>query len=268
MTPRAEAGLNDTQLQLLGDLHRQSVRQGPGGEPETRRALELAGLDRSRPLRIADIGCGTGASTILLARELDAAITAVDCLPLFLQELRNRAQDQGVGEKVTTLSCSMDSLPFADEEFDVIWSEGAVYNIGYENGVSAWSRYLKPGGKLIVSEITWLRPDRPQELQAHWEREYPEIDMASVKIGILEKHGYSLNAYFALPPRCWLENYYMPLRDRFEGFLRANPDSADAEEIVAQETREIALYEGYGDYYSYGMYIAEKIGASRPQRKG
>lgn len=92
---------------------------------------------------------------------------------------------------ITTLNCSMDALPFDEGEFDVIWSEGAVYNMGFEAGVSAWGRFLKPGGKLIVSEITWLRATRPAELQSHWETEYPEIDVASAKIGLLERHGHS-----------------------------------------------------------------------------
>lgn len=65
-------------LQLLVDEHRPNYRQGPGDDTETMRALSLAGLDRSRRLKIADIGCGTGASSFVLARELDCAITAVD----------------------------------------------------------------------------------------------------------------------------------------------------------------------------------------------
>ncbi|MGX7950707.1 class I SAM-dependent methyltransferase [Oleidesulfovibrio alaskensis] len=91
----------------------------------------MAGLDRSRPLKIADV-CGTGASTILLAKELDAHITAVDFLPEFLNELHTRAIDHGVADRITTLNCSMDALPFTKGEFDVIWSEGAVYNMGFE----------------------------------------------------------------------------------------------------------------------------------------
>ena len=251
--------MDRSELQLLVDLHKRAERQGPGGAVETSQALALAGLNRSRPLKIADIGCGTGASTILLAKELDAEITAVDFLPEFLEELQTRAEEHGVADKITTLNCSMDALPFSNEEFDVIWSEGAVYNMGFEAGISAWSRYLKPGGKLIVSEITWLGATRPPELQSHWEKEYPEIDVASAKIGILERHGYVPEAYFFLPPNCWFENYYRPMQARFDAFLKRHGRSDQAKSIVDAEKLEIALYEKYRDYYSYVVYIAKKL---------
>ena len=48
------------ELTLLADLHKAGLRQGPGSPDVTRRAMVLAGLDGSRPLEIADIGCGTG----------------------------------------------------------------------------------------------------------------------------------------------------------------------------------------------------------------
>jgi cyclopropane fatty-acyl-phospholipid synthase-like methyltransferase len=246
-------------FQLLIDLHRPAERQGPGGEAETKRAMELAGLDRSRPLRIADIGCGTGAATILLAKELDATITAVDFLAEFLDELQTRANVHGVADRITTLNCSMDDLPFEEGEFDVIWSEGAVYNMGFEAGVSAWSRFLKPGGMLILSEITWLRDTRPQEIQSHWETEYPEIDVATAKIGLLERHGCSPQGYFVLPAHCWLDNYYRPMQGRFDAFLERHGHSEQAKAVVEAEQHEIALYEKYRDYYSYGVYVAKKV---------
>jgi SAM-dependent methyltransferase len=249
--------MND--FQLLIDLHRPAERQGPGGDAETKRAMVLAGLDRFRPLKIADIGCGTGASTILLAKELDADITAVDFLPEFLDELKTRANDHGVADRITTLNCSMDALPFEEGKFDVIWSEGAVYNMGFEAGISSWSRFLKPGGKLILSEITWLRATRPAELQSYWATEYPEIDVASAKIGLLERHGYGPEAYFVLPVHCWLENYYRPLQSRFHAFLARHGHSDQAKAVVEAEHHEIALYDKYRDYYSYGVYVAKKV---------
>lgn len=250
--------------QLLIDLHKNANRQGPGGDAESEKALNLAMINRTRPLKIADVGCGTGASSLLLARLMDARITAVDFLQDFLTVLKDRAENKGLAEKVTTLCCSMDKLPFRDEEYDVIWSEGAIYNIGFERGVIDWNRYLKVGGRLIVSEITWTTGSRPSELQRYWDEEYPEIDVAASKIGVLERNGYSPIGYFVLPEHCWLDNYYRPMQNRFRDFLDRHGDSEEAREIVEAEKREIKLYEKYNAYYSYGVYIAKKLDRPKP----
>ena len=250
--------------QLLIDLHKGANRQGPGGEAETEKAISLAMIDRDVPLKIADIGCGTGAATLLLARLLNARITAVDFLQDFLEVLEGRAKNMGFSKNISTIVCSMDNLPFEDAEYDIIWSEGAIYNIGFEKGVMDWNRYLKIGGLLIVSEITWITSSRPSELQNHWEGEYPEIDVASSKIGLLEKSGYSPIGYFVLPEHCWIDNYYRPLQDGFKDFLNRNGNSEAACAIVDAENREIELYEKYKTFYSYGVYIARKLGLRKP----
>ncbi|MGM0403919.1 MAG: class I SAM-dependent methyltransferase [Thermodesulfobacteriota bacterium] len=252
------------EFQLLIDLHKGANRQGPGGDAETEKALDLAMIDRAAPLKIADIGCGTGASTLPLARLLNARITAVDFLQDFLDVLERKAEIEGVSDKITTLACSMDNLPFGDEEYDVVWSEGAIYNIGFEKGITDWNRYLKVGGRLVVSEITWITDSRPSEIQRHWESEYPEIDMASSKMKVLEKKGYSPIGYFVLPAHCWLDNYYRPMQERFRDFLDRNGNSEEARAIVEAENHEIQLYERYKAHYSYGVYIAEKLDPKKP----
>ena len=247
------------EYQLLIDLHKGANRQGPGGDAETEKALDLAVLDREAPLKIADIGCGTGASTLVLARLLDAQVTAVDLFPDFLDVLEAKSKNLGLSHKIKTLCSSMDNLPFEEAEYDVIWSEGAIYNIGFENGVTTWCRYLKPGGRLVVSEITWTTGSRPPELQKHWESEYPEIDVASSKLAVLEKNGFSPIGYFVLPSYCWLANYYQPMQNRFADFLERNGNSDAARAIVDAEQHEIGLYEKYQAYYSYGVYVARKL---------
>jgi ubiquinone/menaquinone biosynthesis C-methylase UbiE len=191
---------------------------------------------------------------------LNARITAVDFLQDFLDVLEEKAESMGVADRISTLACSMDKLPFADEELDVMWSEGAIYNIGFEKGVADWRRYLKTGGLLVASEITWLTDFRPPELQNYWDGEYPEINLASAKIRVLEKHDYTPIGYFVLPEHCWLENYYRPMRNSFKNFLNRNGNSEEARAIVEAENREIELYEKYKTHYSYGVYIARKLG--------
>jgi len=247
------------ELQLLIDLHCEGLRQGPGGDEETRLAVELSGLRAAANLRVADIGCGTGASTLVLANELDADITAIDFLPEFLAKLDANAKRAGLAHLITTLCASMETLPFEEAELDAIWSEGAIYNMGFEAGVKAWRKYLKPGGILAVSELTWLTDQRPEELQAHWEKEYPEVDTASGKMAVLERLGFSPIGYFPLPEYCWLDNYYQPMQRRFSDFLDRHENSEDALAIVSAEENEISLYERHKECISYGYYIARKV---------
>lgn len=247
------------EMQLLIDLHKRNSRQGPGGDLETQKAIDLAILDQSAQLKIADVGCGTGASTLKLAHALNADVTAIDFLPEFIEILQGRMLQEGLTDKVEPYVCSMDDLPFENAEFDLIWSEGAVYNIGFSKGVNYWERFLKPSGLLVVSEITWTTNSRPEEIENHWVQEYSEIATASEKISVLENSGYSPVAYFTLPEHCWLDNYYHPLRSSFSEFLSRNGNCQEAKEIVAAEEREMALYEKYKDYYGYGVYIARKL---------
>jgi SAM-dependent methyltransferase len=246
------------ELELLLELHRDGMRQGPGGDDETRLAISLSGLAARQQLAVADIGCGTGASTLVLAQELDASITAVDFLPPFLARLEARAGKAGLGNRIETLAASMDALPFEPASLDAIWSEGAIYNLGFARGIEAWRPFLKPGGVLAVSELTWLTQARPAELEEHWAGEYAEVATASAKIAQLEAAGYTLLGYFPLPERCWLENYYRPLQARFASFVTQFDHAEAAKAIVAAEEEEIALYERNQAFVSYGFYVARK----------
>ncbi|MBN2204173.1 MAG: class I SAM-dependent methyltransferase [Thermoleophilia bacterium] len=248
-----------TMFTLMVDLHRDGVRQGPGSEEETLRALELTWLDRAAQLEVADIGCGTGASTLVLARELPRArITAVDLFPEFLDILAERARVAGCPDRIETLAASMDSLPFAAESLDLIWSEGAIYTMGFTAGVEAWRPFLRRGGVIAVSEITWLRPDPPEEIRRHWNAEYPEIATAPEKIAILERNGYDLRGYFVLPSTNWTDAYYEPTEERVPAFLERHAGLPEAAELVEMERREADLYKRYRDWFSYGFYVARK----------
>ena len=252
-------------IELLIDLHRGGLRLGPGGDPETRLAISLSGLTHAQHCRIADIGCGTGAATLTLAGALNAHITAVDFVPEFLTDLQERAARAGVADSITTLSASMEAMPFEKSSFDAIWSEGAIYNMGFAAGIQAWREYLKPNGIIAVSDLTWLTETRPAALQTHWERGYPEVDTAAAKFAILERLGFSPIGYFTLPEHCWLANYYRPLQQRFAGFLDRHGHSQEARALITAEEREIELYETYKAFFSYGFFIARKVdpGATR-----
>lgn len=247
-------------LALLIDLHLEAARQGPGRDVETRRAIDMSGLSQRQALKLADIGCGTGASTLVLAQSLDAEIVAVDFLPDFLAMLKARAASAGVADRIKTVNASMDALPIEPGSLDAIWSEGAIYNIGFENGVRQWRRFLKPGGILAVSELTWLTDHRPAEIEAHWQAQYAEVGTASSKMAVLERNGYAPMGYFTLDEHCWLDAYYRPMQQRFPAFLARHESSTAAKAVVAAEELEIDLYERHRAYVSYGYYLARRTG--------
>lgn len=247
-----------TELDLLIDLHKDQLRQGPGSEAQTLKALDLLGIDRTRELAMADIGCGTGAQTLTLAQQLRGTITAVDLVPAFLKTLRTRADELDLGEKLTTLKASMEGLTFEEGSFDLLWSEGAIYIMGFERGIQAWTPFLKSGGYLAVSELSWITDARPKALEDYWLAQYSEIDTISNKIKVLEQQGYTPLAHFVLPESCWMENYYQPLLDKFDAFLDKHQKAESAKALVDLEREEIAIYQQYKDYYSYGFYLARK----------
>jgi SAM-dependent methyltransferase len=247
-----------TELELIIDLHKNSERQGPGSENDTLKALDLLNLATDQQLKVADIGCGSGGQTISLAKNISGQITAVDLFPEFLNELNEKSQNLGLTGKIVTLEKSMDDLPFNKNEFDLIWSEGAIYNIGFAKGIKKWKDYLKVGGYLAVSEITWITQSRPEEIEEFWKAEYPEIDVASNKIRQLENNGYTLVGYFYLSQYSWIETYYKPMQARYENFLKRNNNSELARKVVEDNQAEIDLYQKFKEYYSYGFYIARR----------
>lgn len=245
----------DEYFKELVALHRPNRRQGPGSREVTLQALELTGV-KGPGLKVADIGCGTGASALILAEHLDAEVLAIDLFEEFLDELKIRATDSGLGSKIATKVASMEALDLEPESLDLIWSEGAIYSMGFEAGVAAWTPLLKSGGVLAVSELTWLSAERPDELTEHWKKEYPEVGLASAKLAILEKYGLSPMGYLVLPKSSWIENYYEPLMARLDEFERGCSPVIDT--IIAEIEQEIALYERFANYFSYGFYVARR----------
>jgi len=248
-----------TDFELMLDFHLEAKRQGPGSTEDTLKALSFMDLNQDKVLKIADIGCGSGGQTLTLARKINGKITAVDLFPQFLAKLKTKAEELDLAPKIKTLKKSMDDLPFGSEEFDIIWSEGAIYIMGFEEGIKQWKKHLKVGGYLAVSEITWTTASRPAEIEEYWHNEYPEINTASAKIKILEENGFSPVGYFYLPESSWIDNYYRPMEERFEDFLIKHNYSEAAERLIENEKDEIRLYQKYKDYFSYGFYIAQKL---------
>ena len=244
-------------LELIIEFHKDNERQGPGSEEATLKALKLIPYLNEKT-KILDIGCGSGGQTITLAKNTAAQITAVDMLPQFLETLMKKAKENNLLDRITAKEMLMDNLTFDKNSFDVIWSEGAIYNIGFEKGLSLWRNYLKDNGYIAVSEISWLTDTRPEEIQQYWVNAYPEIDTIENKLSVIEKCGYTSAVHFALDDKCWQDNYYQPILERSEAFLKKYDYADEVKEFVEAGKIEADMYNRFKDYYSYVFYIAKK----------
>ena len=152
----------------------------------------------------------------------------------------------------------MGALPFQEEELDLIWSEGAIYNIGFERGMNEWNKFLKKNGFIAVTEASWFTPERPSEIDDFWMANYPEIDTIPRKIAQMEKAGYIPTAHFILPENCWTEHFYAPQFPVQEAFLKEYAGNEAAADLIAGQRHEENLYNKYKEYYGYVFYIGKK----------
>ena len=132
-------------MNIFFEIHKDLTREGPGDSQSTRQAISLLKDLPVHPL-ILDIGCGPGMQTLDLAAYTSGEIIAVDTHQPFLDQLQRRIEIKGLAERVHLANVSMFDLKFPEQNFDVIWSEGAIYIIGFENGLRTWRRLLKHGG--------------------------------------------------------------------------------------------------------------------------
>lgn len=243
-------------IDLIVDFFKDNLRQGPGSEEISLITLsEINNLNSDS--KILELGCGTGNSALLLADKIGCEVTAVDIFPEFLEVLENKINSSDKQLKIKTLVASFDKLDFY-EEFDLIWSEGAIYNIGFENGINLWKNYLKKGGFIAISDLSFLTEDRPQELTDYWQNNYSEAIYYKEKNNILENAGFELINNIILPEHCWIENYYEQISNRFEEFAIKHNNCDLVNEFIKSEQFEIDLYNKFKQYYGYVFYVACK----------
>jgi SAM-dependent methyltransferase len=194
-----------------------------------------------------------------LAQHTPGHITGLDLFPGFIDLFNANAAKLNLADRVNGIVGSMDNLPFQNGELDLIWSEGAIYNIGFERGLNEWRKFLKTGGYVAVTEASWFTRERPDEIHDFWMAHYPEIDTIPNKVAQMQKAGYIPVATFILPENCWTDNYFIPQKARQEEFLEKYARNKTVEDFIAFMRREAELYSKYKQYYGYVFYIGRKM---------
>jgi SAM-dependent methyltransferase len=236
-------------MELYGHL----PRAGPGDNDSTRKAYGMI-LDMPPEPRILDIGCGPGVQTLELARLSSGVIVALDLMPQMIERVKKAAAEQSMADRIETLQMDMNKMDFDNESFDLIWSEGAIYLMGFKNGLEKIRRFLRPGGYIAVTEAIWLKPDPPVEVVKFWE-EYPEIGSIDEKLKVIADLGYQEVGHFVISDSSWTEPYYVPLEKKAEELEPVWKDIPKAMEVIQEARLEIELFRKHHEFYGYCFFV-------------
>ncbi|MFF5227186.1 class I SAM-dependent methyltransferase [Dactylosporangium sp. NPDC000521] len=105
---------------------------------------------------VLDLGAGTGAGTLALARRFPGAtVTAVDVSPQMLQHLRHKAQAAGLADRIHTVEADLDGADGTKAaDADLVWAANSLHHLA--DPVASLARIrgaIRPGGHLVAFEM-------------------------------------------------------------------------------------------------------------------
>jgi len=252
-----EARDDDLEKALFFELYESLDRQGPGDRASTARALACCSELPASPT-IVDLGCGTGAQTLDLAELSPGTLLALDRHEPSVEKLQRRIEAAGLGDRVTALVGEMGATELAEESLDLVWSEGALYNLGLARGLATCKALLRQGGYLAFTEPVWRSADPPPKVRAAFEADYPGIGDLPAALAAIESSGFELIEHFPLPPEAWWEAFYAPMEKRIEALqaqYAGDPKRLAVLEELAEEPR---AHREHGHTYGYEFFILRK----------
>ena len=244
-------------MKYFYELFEALPRGGPGDNESTRRAFNIIPNPPEQP-PILDIGCGPGVQTIELAKLSKGRIIALDNHQAFLNKLMEQARDEGLDEKITPKNLSMLDMDFDENTFDIVWSEGALYFMGFQNGLKRCHQFLKNNGFLAVTELVYTAPNPPDSVIQFFENEYPDIKNIKDKSEVIQDEGFNLISNFTLPKSAWLNSYYLPIEKELPRLNKKYQGNEIALGVFEGFKNEINFYKKYSKFYGYEFFIMQK----------
>src|SRR5262249_41059939 len=141
----------------------------------------------------------------VLAQELGSPVHAVDSYQPFLDDLVRRAAEANVGHLVRPRCMDMNDIPQVFQDIDLLWSEGAAYNIGFAHALAIWAATLAADGYAVVSELSWLTEQIPEPVREFFRTGYPDMQSVRHNMDLAERTGYRVLATHTLPRQAWVD---------------------------------------------------------------
>src|SRR6266496_256204 len=216
----------------------------------------LRSLPQHRFEVVVDVGCGAGRQTMVLATELRTSIQAADSYQPFLNRLKRRANEKGLGHLVQIHCMDMKDIPRVFPAIDLLWAEGAAYNIGFANALITWAKAIKPSGFAVVSELCWLHEKIPKAVKEFFRSGYPDMQSVPQNIAIAEEAGYKIFNTYTLPQEAWVKDYYDVLEPRAKSLV--NHSDVAVRDFAVETLKEIEAFNVSEDSYGYVFYVLQQ----------
>ena len=232
-------------------------RQGPGNRACAARALALCREMHAQP-EVLDLGCGLGGQTLHLAALTAGRILAIDRHAPFIAQLTATLAERGLSARVRARVGDLADLGLPPARFDLVWSEGALYNLGLPRALAVCRPLLRDGGYLAFTDAVWRVADPPAAAREVFAAEYPTMGRVEEVIARIGEAGFELMGHFTLPDEAWWEDFYTPMERQVQVLRERYRDDPAALAALVEIGQEPNFHRRHGDCYAYEFFVARR----------
>jgi len=244
--------------QIFFEVFESLPRQGPGNRACTAKALALCSDLPTSPA-VLDLGCGIGAQTIHLAELTSGSIVAIDNHAPSIERLGATVSKLGLSHRISPVVGDMAHSGLPPASFDLVWSEGALYNIGIEKALGICYELLRPGGYLAFTDAVWRKDNPPPEVKESFDLDYPSMGKVCDLLATIDNSGFALIGHFTLPDEAWWEDFYTPMELRIKELRGKYAADDEALAVLDQLEQEPAMHRRHSDYYAYEFIVLHRV---------
>ena len=150
-------------LSYFGIQSAWGVTKHLGGRRATDRLVQLCAITPES--KVLEIGCGVGITSCYLARNVGCSVTSIDLNEPMVTWARQRAEREGLADRIAFRVADAQDLPFSDGSFDAVISESVTAFVPDKaRAINEYRRVLRPGGSLGLTEVSWVMSPPPADL--------------------------------------------------------------------------------------------------------
>jgi SAM-dependent methyltransferase len=166
--------------------------------------------------------------------------------------------ERGLSDRVQPVVGDMANPEMPPDSIDLVWSEGALYNLGIENALRICRGLLRPGGYLAFTDAVWRKENPPPKVKESFDLDYPTMGRVPDVVAAIDRIGFSLVGHFTLPDEAWWDDFYTPMERRIEELRGKYAGDAEALAVLEQLAQEPDMHRRHSDYYAYEFFVASR----------